>query len=208
MKLLKDFKSTELTERVKDIETSDFKLSPSGRKIRAKRFKVGERIKRDDLENNNDDSMIDVDGKKMKESVNESKDLSTDPPVMLLLKRKSIRLYPNKTKVALYYNSKIDKYFTLTYGPEIETSNLQAESFEPIEESVMDSLHKIVKGKQSATVKFANGQTRKVDHFTASAITQVHSALNDENKKKISDMVHKSPEHLAKVADFAFSKRK
>lgn len=203
MKLLKDFKSTELTERVKDIETSDFKLSTSGRKIRAKRFKVGERVKKDDSDDNQDLIVG-----KMKESVNESKDLADDPPVMLLLKRKSIRLYPNKTKVALYYNGKIDKYFTLTYGPGIDTSNLQAESFEPIEESVMDSLHKIVKVKQSATVKFANGQTRKVDHFTASAITQVHSALNDENKKKLSDMVHKSPEHLAKVADFAFSKRK
>jgi hypothetical protein len=77
-----------------------------------------------------------------------------------------------------------------------------------IDEAVMDQLHKIVKDKQANTVKFANGQTKKVDHYTASAITQLHNAVNDENKKKLADMVHKSPAHLAKAADFAFSKAK
>ena len=72
----------------------------------------------------------------------------------------------------------------------------------------MDQLHKIVSAKTGDSVKFGNGVSRKIDHFTASAITQVHNALNDANKKKLADMVHKSPEHLAKVADFAFSKRK
>ena len=72
----------------------------------------------------------------------------------------------------------------------------------------MDQLHKIVAGKQANTVKFANGQTKKIDHYTASAITQVHKAVNDENKKKLADMVYKSPEHFAKVASFAFSKVK
>jgi len=32
--------------------------------------------------------------------------------------------------------------------------------------------------------------------------------LNDENKKKFADMVHKSPAHLAKAADFAFRRAK
>jgi len=77
-----------------------------------------------------------------------------------------------------------------------------------LEEAVMDTLHKIVKDKQAKSVKFASGHSRKVDHFTASAITQVHNAVNDENKKKLADMVHKSPEHFEKVASFAFSKAK
>ena len=72
----------------------------------------------------------------------------------------------------------------------------------------MDQLHKIVAGKQAQRVKFGNGQTRSVDHFTASAVTQLHKALNDDNKKKVADMVHKSPEHFNKVASFAFSKAK
>ena len=138
--------------------------------------------------------------------LDEALDLNNDPPFVLVLKRKSIRLFPNNTKIALYYNQKLDKYFSIPYGGGIDAP-VQAEQVE-IEEAVMDKLHKIVSDKQAQTVKFANGQTRKVDHYTASAITQVHNALNDENKKKFADMVHKSPAHLAKASDFAFSRAK
>lgn len=141
------------------------------------------------------------------EQVNEdSVDNIKDPPFVLLLKRKAIRVYPDKTKVALYHNKQLDKYFSVPYGSGVD-SYIQAEETE-LEEAVMDQLHKIVNNKQSQSVKFASGHTRKVDHFTASAITQVHKALNDENKKKFADMVHKSPEHLQKAADFAFKHSK
>lgn len=142
--------------------------------------------------------------KAVREDINED---TSSPPFVLLLKRKAIRLYPDGTRVALYYNDKIDKYFSLPYGDAVDAP-IQAEEVEVIEEAVMDQLHKIVSAKTGDSVKFGNGVTRKIDHFTASAITQVHNALNDANKKKLADMVHKSPEHLAKVADFAFSKRK
>ena len=179
----------ELEEGIHD--TADYKISPSGRKVRAHRIKIG------DVEYTKEDFEI----------VEATDEIPDDPPFVLMLKRKAIRMYPNKTKVALYYNQKLDKYFTIPYGKGVD-SPLQAEEVEQIEEAVMDQLHKIVAGKQAQTVKFGNGQTKKVDHYTASAITQVHKAVNDENKKKLSDMVHKSPEHLAKVASFAFSKAK
>jgi hypothetical protein len=138
--------------------------------------------------------------------LDEALDLNNDPPFVLVLKRKSIRLYPNNTKIALYYNQKLDKYFSIPYGGGIDAP-VQAEETE-LEEAVIDKLHKIVSDKQAQIVKFGNGQTRKVDHFTASAITQVHKALNDDNKKKFADMVHKSPAHLVKASDFAFSRAK
>jgi hypothetical protein len=185
----------ELEEGIQD--TADYKLGPSGRKVRAHRIKVG-----DEKYGKEEDSSLKEDF----EIIDESVDVE-DPPFVLVLKRKAIRLYPNKTKIALYYNQKLDKYFSVPYGPKINAP-LQTEEMEQIEEAVMDQLHKIVAGKQAQTVKFSNGQTKKVDHYTASAITQVHKAVNDENKKKLSDMVHKSPAHLAKVADFAFSKMK
>ena len=181
----------ELEEGV--VDTSDYKISPSGRKVRAHRVKIG------------DTAMQQEEYVAIQAEVNEKTEMPDDPPFTLVLRRKAIRLYPDKTKVALYYNQKLDKYFSVPYGPKLDAP-VQTE--EVIEEAVMDQLHKIVKEKQGQTVRFGNGQTRKVDHYTASAITQVHNALNDENKKKISDMVHKSPAHLMKVADFAFSKMK
>ena len=38
-----------------------------------------------------------------------------DPPNILIMKRQSIRLFPNGQKVALYYVDKLDKYVTVPY---------------------------------------------------------------------------------------------
>jgi len=40
---------------------------------------------------------------------------SMDPPNMLIMKRKSIRQFPNNQRVALYYVDKINKYVTVPY---------------------------------------------------------------------------------------------
>lgn len=131
-----------------------------------------------------------------------------EPPFTLLLKRKSIRQFANDTYIALYHSDKLKKHFTIPFSKDKDIdSSIQAEETQ-IEESVMNQLHKIVANKQSQSVKFATGETRKVDHYTASAITQVHKALNDENKKKFADMVHKSPAHLMKASDFSFKHMK
>ncbi len=178
----------ELEEGV--IDSSDYKVSASGKKVRAHRIVMTQ------------DAPDVSDKENIKEEV-----MKGDPPFTIVLKRKAIRLFPDKTKVALYYSKTLDKNFMIPYSNEKESDAvIQAE--ETIVEGVMDQLHKIVNNKQAQTVKFGNGQTRKVDHFTASAITQVHKAVNDENKKKLADMVHKSPAHFTKVADFAFSKAK
>ena len=38
-----------------------------------------------------------------------------DPPAVLIMKRKSIRQFPDDQRVALYYVDKIDKYVTVPY---------------------------------------------------------------------------------------------
>jgi len=194
----------EMEEGVQDTADYKIELTPEGGKRKVRAHRIVSVKDAPDVE--------DINGYLKKEDVigaeslqENKKDLDEDPPFVLMLKRKAIRMYPNKTKIALYYNQKLDKYFSVPYGPSVD-SPLQSE--EVIEEGVMDQLHNIVAGKQKQKVKFGNGQTQSVDHYTASAITQVHKALNDDNKKKFADMVHKSPAHLAKAADFAFSKVK
>ena len=172
-----------------EIDTADYKIGPSGRKVRAHRIAFNTKTNEE------------------YELTEAPIDFDKDPPFVLVLNRKAIRLYPNDIKVAIYYNKKLDRYFSIPYGSGVNAP-IQAEETEQIEEAVMDQLHKIVAGKQAQSVKFGDGSTRKVDHYTASAITQVHNALNDENKKKFADMVHKSPAHLTKASDFAFSRMK
>ena len=177
------------------VDTSDFKVGPSGRKVRAHRIKIGDLAYGAEKDIKEDFELVEA-----------PVDFDSDPPFVLVLKRRAIRLYPDKTKVALYYSKTLDKYFSVPYGGPLGAA-IQAEETQ-IEEAVMDQLHKIVADKQAQTVKFGNGQSKKVDHFTASAITQVHKALNDDNKKKFADLVHKSPEHFMKASDFAFKHAK
>jgi hypothetical protein len=169
-------------------DTSDYKLSKSGKKVKAHRIRFDDEEKEE-----------------VKEEMLIGEALSSDPPFVVLLKRTAIRLYPNGMRVAIYHSDRLNRDFAIPFN-DGETGIVQSEEY--IEEAVMDTLHKIVDTKSAQSVKFASGHTRKIDHFTASAITQVHKALNDENKKKFADMVHKSPAHFEKAAAFAFSKAK
>jgi len=206
MKDLKKF-MTELQGVARMKNTADFKLVMGAdgkpKKMRAHRIKVGDRA-----------PSVGDDPEQDAEDVKEETSRIKDPPFVLVFKRKAIRPYPGGMKVAMYYNKNLDKYVTVPYGKGMDNI-VQAEeevfSFtDYLEEGkqVMDHLHDITKNKAKKSVKFENGQTMGVDHFTASAITAVHGKVNDENKKKLSAMVHKSPAHLKKAADFAFKAMK
>jgi len=139
------------------------------------------------------------------EEINEALD-SSDPPFVLVLKRKAIRLYPNGQKIALYFNNKINKYFSVPYGPGVD-SNIQAENLKnginTINENNITQLQKIKDNHQLGAIKHNDGTSSKVDVQTAHAILNVHKKLNDENKKKFEDMINKSRQHLQKAAEFS-----
>ena len=67
-------------------------------------------------------------------------------------------------------------------------------------EETVKVLRNIVDQKQAMKV---HGML--VDMFTASAIVQVFDKVNDENQKKITDMLQ-TADGLRKIADFAISK--
>jgi hypothetical protein len=124
------------------------------------------------------------------------------PPAVLVMRRKAVRQYPGNKNVALYYIDKLDKYVSLPYDS--LAWNLQAEEVVEIDEDVMGHLKHIVDNHTAKSLKFKDGKSMKVDVQTANAVLKVHGALNDENKKKVSDMAHKSKEHFGKVVDFAW----
>lgn len=77
-----------------------------------------------------------------------------------------------------------------------------------LHEDVAADLKKIVSKKQAADVKFADGDTLKVDMQTANALLKVHDALNSANKKKFADAINKNENMFMKMVDFAWSKVK
>lgn len=116
-----------------DIDTADIKLSKSGRKYRAHRvtFNTREPIDTDGVRTTEEIlSDIQKDLKRMgantdiqQESAGMIHAMSAphDPPAVLMLKRKSIRLFPDNTRIALYYSPQLNKYFSVPYGNDVQS---------------------------------------------------------------------------------------
>jgi hypothetical protein len=128
-----------------------------------------------------------------------------DPPAVLVMKRKAIRMFPNGERIALYYIDKLNKYVTVPYSVTDDDRGFKEEY---IEESIIHHLNDIVTNHTAKPIKFKDGKTMKVDVQTANVVLNVHKALNDENKKKVADMAHKSKEHFSRVVDFAWKHSK
>ena len=189
------FQQTRRAVREDIVDTSDFKIDKTGRKYKAHRIKLG------------DTPAADGSVELAKEEVVELNE-RIDPPFVLVLKRKAIRIYPEGTKIALYYNERLKKYFSIPYSDEAGLdSPIQAEE---IKEAVdaMGQLQKIKDSHSHGTVNHKDGSASKVDVQTAHAVLMVHKSLNDENKKKFADMVARSSHHMQKAANFAVSKMK
>ena len=145
------------------VDTSDFKLTTSGKKVRA------HRIKFDDAE-------------EVKEEIILDESIAKDPPFILILKRKAIRLYPNGMKVAVYHNDRLDKDFAIPFTQD-DAGMIQAEQIE------LDT-----------------GDIVELDEETLNAFQAVYLSLTEENQEKFVDLIHTSPETFEQAKEFALSK--
>lgn len=171
------FQQTRRAVREGVLDTSDYKVGPSGRKVRAHRIKVGDTTygKESDIKEN-----IEI--------VEES--MKGDPPFTLVLKRKAIRMYPNDTKIALYYNERLKKYFSIPYSDKDSIdAPVTAESFE--------------KNFSKGIVEHVTGETTVIDKIVIESLLKVYSDLSEENKLKFQTLVETSPAGLRKMYEFA-----
>ena len=183
------FQQTRRAVREDIVDTSDFKIDKTGRKYKAHRIKLG------------DTPAADGSVELAKEEVVQLTE-AQDPPFVLVLKRKAIRLYPDGTKIALYHNDRLDRDFAVPYSTSSQPV-IQAEAVDAI-----GQLQKIKDSHQHGTVNHKDGSASKVDVQTAHAVLTVHKNLNDENKKKFADMVARSAHHMQKAAEFSWKSMK
>jgi hypothetical protein len=185
------FQQTRRAVREDIVDTSDYKIDKTGRKYKAHRVKLGDTTP----------AVADGTVELAKEEVVQLTE-AQDPPFVLVLKRKAIRLYPDGTKIALYHNDRLDKDFAVPYSTSSQPV-IQAEAVD-----AMGQLQKIKDSHSHGTVNHKDGSASKVDVQTAHAVLMVHKSLNDENKTKFADMVARSSHHMQKAANFAISKMK
>jgi len=129
----------------------------------------------------------------------ESKSHPMDPPAVLVMRRKSIRQFPNNQRVAMYYVDKINKYVTVPYL----AMQWSASMPEEVSGNIINSLVSIVESQKEKIVHFDDGKTFKVNEQTAKTILKVYSALNEDNKQKLAEMAQMNKENFVKVFNFA-----
>jgi len=193
----------EETEEIDEsvIDSATYKISPSGRKVRTHRLKIGDEVygKEDEIEKTVKEDVLELTEQKMK----------GDPPFVLVLKRKAFRLYPNGMKIALYHNDKLNKYFSIPYSTEKDVDGpIQAESFVDRTTNVMESILDVANSGNEQIVRMQNGTKQLIDEETAVTIKSLYESLNEDNQMKMTKLVSESQEQFAKVASFAYSKVK
>jgi hypothetical protein len=100
-----------------------------------------------------------------------------DPPAILIMKRKSIRLFPNGQRVALYYVDKINKYVTVPY------TSMQWSAAVEEETSAHDNLKTIV-------------ENHKANKEVEEDIFRIYNKLNETNKQKFLQMAQEDFNNL------------
>lgn len=141
----------------------------------------------------------------------EAANMPHDPPMVMVLKRKGIRIFPDGRKVALYTNDQLGLTFTVPYvgGSQIEptvSTGVQEEidyGDEMLNENIKRLRFASSKGGKPVSVNFKTGDNMKVDPITAKAITKLHSQLSPENKITLVDKISNDPDSFKKVASFA-----
>jgi hypothetical protein len=136
------------------------------------------------------------------EIVTESMSFKSDPPNIIVLKRKAIRIFPDGRKVALYRAEKIDKYISIPYSDMVDKDVMQVhEAWRP--EGNIGFLMQIVQSGEPDLITFQDNLGMKVDVLTATAIVNLYNSVSSSNKTKIEKMVNKDKINFAKVAAFA-----
>ena len=114
--------------------------------------------------------------------------LVPEPPAVLVLKRKAVRLYPDGTRVALYWSDKLKKYFSVPYGPAIESS-IQAEEY--IKELIA-----------SEELLLNDGNVISLNEETKYQILKTYNRLEEDNKEVFWQQLTESVTTFGKVHEF------
>lgn len=125
-----------------------------------------------------------------------------DPPMMMVLKRKGIRIFPDGRRVALYVNDKLGLTFTIPYSDGKMDNPMVGVTEETVVENI-EHLKDMVSKNEVRELKFLDGSSAEVHPELANKILMVHGKLNDENKSKLTKMLSSSKGNFLKVANFA-----
>lgn len=114
--------------------------------------------------------------------------LVPEPPAVLVVKRKAVRLYPDGTRVALYWSDKLKKYFSVPYGPTIDSS-IQAEEY----------IRELIECEE---LLLNDGNVVSLNEETKRQIIETYSRLDESNKEVFWQSLTESVITFGKINEF------
>ena len=121
------------------------------------------------------------------------------PPIIMVIKRKAVRLYPDGTRIALYYSEKLKRYFSVPFGtPEADMSGVQAESF-------IDELRSSSNLTEDTMLQLSDGTEVEMTPEMIYEIVYAYDGLEEENKEKFIGLLTSSEESFDKAYEFCRS---
>lgn len=149
----------------------------------------------------------------MSDSKRKDKKVSKAFPVLILLRRKAIRLFPDGKKVGLYFSDKLNRYISIpSTGDAVSEDMLDEAVSNPYPASpngehasdVISNLKGIVANRQPGHVRFRNGSKMKVDMLTAHALLTTYDRLqHPENKVHYDKHLNRDNPSFLKMVEFA-----
>jgi hypothetical protein len=127
-----------------------------------------------------------------------------DPPMVVLLKRKAIRYFPNGQRVALYHNDQLKLDVSVPYFPGQLDKDKNEIAYSAIHErnTIWKKLGAIAKGKPG-DITFPNGEVLKnVQPSVAASIAKLRGLINTYNRERLSDKVNRSSGDFNEVVKF------
>jgi len=114
--------------------------------------------------------------------------LVPDPPVVLVIKRKAVRLYPDGTRIALYWSDKIKRAFSIPYGPMVDAP-VQAEEY--IKELV-----------EAEELLLNDGNVISLNEETKQQIINTYGQLEEDSKEYFWQQLTESVATFGKLYEF------
>jgi hypothetical protein len=114
--------------------------------------------------------------------------LVPDPPVILVIKRKAVRLYPDGTRIALYWSDKIKRAFSIPYGPMVDAP-VQAEEY-------------IKELAEAEEITLNDGITISLDEETKQQIINTYGQLEEDSKEIFWQQLTESVTTFGKLYEF------
>ena len=121
------------------------------------------------------------------------------PPIIMVIKRKAVRLYPDGTRIALYYSEKLKRYFSVPFGtPEADMSGVQAENF-------IDELRSSSNLTEDTMLQLSDGTEVEMTPEMIDEIVYAYDGLEEENREKFIGPLTSSEESFDKAYEFCRS---